>query len=131
MGEEPTIVGGSGVAGSVVLGELFDRGERVCGRPSPSRIGEDGISFCASGAELSCGFVEGTGTGSAAATLGVSVGVCSCIFSPITAPHRHRNVQLMAIPILCSSFMRVLLRSDGLRQLTSRDRKGAVQTLAP
>jgi len=40
----------------------------------------------------------------------------SCIFRPMTAPARHRNVQVTAIPILCSRFIRVLLSSDGLRQ---------------
>lgn len=59
------------------------------------------------------GFGTSAGCESRAATLGDWEGVRSCILSPITAPIRHRNVQVMAIPILCSVFMRVLLCSDG------------------
>lgn len=65
----------------------------------------------------SAGGVSGAGGGgSVDATVGDSGVDCSCIFRPITAPHRHRNVQVIAIPILCSSFMPVLLGSDELRQ---------------
>src|SRR5579875_3764074 len=70
------------------------------------------ISFSSSEIGIFASGSGAAGTGSAAATVGDSAGVCSCILSPITAPVRHRNVQVMAIPILCSSFMRVLLCSD-------------------
>lgn len=60
-------------------------------------------------------FSGSTRTGSAgiaSVTFVDSEGGFSCILSPSTAPTRHRNVQVMAIPILCSHFMRVLLCSD-------------------
>jgi hypothetical protein len=70
-------------------------------------------------------------TGSPFASFGASELVGSCILSPITAPVRHRNVQVRAIPILCSHFMRDLLCSDELRcrlRLSTRDAKPQAAT---
>lgn len=81
---------------------------------SPSSFGDSGDleSFFSS-----CGLLGSSGVldfGSPPARAWASGdGVCSCILSPMTAPHRHKKVQMMPMPILCSIFMPVLLRSDG------------------
>lgn len=92
--------------GSGCVGRFFFEEDSFSGSLLLSSVSfgfEDGVSFSSRGGA----FVS--------ATRGDSAGGFSCILSPITAPVRHRNVQVMAIPTLCSSFMRVLLCSDGLR----------------
>jgi hypothetical protein len=98
-------------------------------RSLPPRPAPDPDAECDSDPALLRGFFV-SGGGSSPGGAGGSTGVggawasdrsgggagCSCSFSPITAPARHRNVQVTAIPILCSRFIRVLLSSDGLSQ---------------
>lgn len=110
---EPTGFGAGAGGGEVIFAPGFS--------PFLSAPAVDDGDNCPTAApKLSISLFEGSSSGFfdsefwATSFSGSGAG-CSCILRPMTAPVRHRNVQVMARPILCSRFIRVLLSSDGLR----------------